>query len=849
MSDGGRAVGWVWGAVGAVAGSLVGHAMEVESWPLWATGAVALAVSAVISMVVNRGGLGGQLAGGRTVVRRAMAVGIGMAAALGWAGLWYSVVEESPQRDSGLYEMARGGAETAVVVGRVVRVAEPRRRGWVLQIEPSAFDDESVRAHGWAVRVFWPRAPGGPGGDRESGGAVMSAWPPLPGDRIEAFIRMDGYPEAAFPHGMDARRRMARRGVAGRGIIDGELQVRAPEGGRWWGWAPRRVSAAWRTTTVMRMVARLGVETAAYPAAMVLGARGFLEDEQRRPFEATGTAHLMAISGLHLGVLAVGIWWFLGGCVNRVPWLLRRWGRRRSCGFGVVMVIGLYVVGIGAPTSAVRAWWMLTCGVVALVGLRSMASFRMLAGAVYAMLAFDPLAAGDVGFQLSVGATAAILLWVERPPAWAGELFASSPDGKLTVGERVERWGRRAALGVGVSVVATLVTWPLIVAMTGELPTAGVVANVVVTPLASATLIPWMFAGMVTTWVWEAPGWWMLAVGADGMTWLGMVLDGVSAAPLATWVVGVPGGGWTLVGVVGAMVVAAGRARRRASLVGGVLLVVSIGATPGWRAASDGLGWRGLEMHAIPVGQGDSTLVVTPTGESVLVDGGGRRFGRDPGRAIVVPYLKRLGIGALDRVVVTHADTDHIGGLRAVVEEMRPSVAVVDGRDGSVNLREWLAFARDEGVEVRSVTDVWRDAAGDVEWRIVAPAPLGASTNDRSLYIDLEYAGRRLVMPGDIEARAERWLAKRGHLRAAEVMKVPHHGSKTSSTAALLEAVEPTAAIVSAGPDNPFGHPHARVVRRYAAHGVTLFETAEAGLIVVEITPAGRVTVRPHRSR
>jgi competence protein ComEC len=829
---------WVWMAVGAVGGSLLAHAFGLD---FWSVSSVSVAVVASMVVVI----WSGANRGSPRVLRRLVAIVRGTGLAVAWAGLWAVWMPNLPAPKTSVGELARGGEQTAVTVSRVVAVPEPRPEGWILEVEPESLDGRPVEASGWRLRVFWASPPGRRRSEADS-------TPPLPGDVIDAFIRLDGYPVSSFPGRDSPRRIMARRGIAGRGIIDGEISRESPTGWAALSWGYRRIPAGWRTRAVEQMVARLGIKRGAFPAAMILGAKGLLAADQTAGFDATGTAHLLAISGLHLGVVGAGLWWLLGSIVGRVPPLLRRWGRRRVCGIGVVGLLGAYVLAIGAPTSAVRAWWMVACGVAAVVGLRPVEPFRMLAAAVYALIAADPLAAGGLGFQLSVGATTAILIWVQRLPAvWSeptGMAIRSDwtdPDAKSQVWRD---WSRRIGVGVGVSVMATLVTWPIIVSMTGELPVIGLVANVVVTPVASATIIPWMFIGGTVAALVGAPGWWMVSVGARAMEVLGVALTSVSTLDAATWVTGVPAGEWTLIGVVGALTVAGSRGHLRPMVIGGLLLITSLGATPMVRTCMHQLGAAPLRMHAIPVGQGDATLIVSPRGQTMLVDAGGTHFGRDPGRSIVVPYLKRIGIAEIDWVVASHADTDHIGGLTAVVREMSPSQALYDAGDRSRNLAEWIEVLDNHRIERRPIDKEGHVAMGRVDIDIVRPDPTGGSANDRSLYIDVGFAGRRLVLPGDIEAPAERWLAARGHLRRSAIIKVPHHGSKTSSSRQLLAELRPLAGIVSAGADNPFGHPHPRVLRRLAAANVDVWTTARHGLVVVAVHHTGRVTIRAAKS-
>jgi competence protein ComEC len=222
-----------------------------------------------------------------------------------------------------------------------------------------------------------------------------------------------------------------------------------------------------------------------------------------------------------------------------------------------------------------------------------------------------------------------------------------------------------------------------------------------------------------------------------------------------------------------------------------------------------------LRLHFIPVGQGDATLVEFPGGERVLFDAGGTRFGRDPGRWVVVPYLWRLGIARLDALVVTHDDVDHSGGVPGVLSEIDVGRVVTEPEPLHI-----------PGVEVA---------------RLMAEG----SSNDRSIVASIRQMGSTALLTGDVERAAETaWLAAPEQVT---VLKVPHHGSLTSSSPAFLDHSDPVVAVVSAGRHNRFGHPHPAVVDRYRDRAIPLFSTARNGLIVVQVDPDGTLTVRTVR--
>ncbi|MFW6057987.1 MAG: ComEC/Rec2 family competence protein, partial [Persicimonas sp.] len=339
----------------------------------------------------------------------------------------------------------------AVVAGRVEQVGPGSVRGQSIDLAVERLDRIEFGADRPTVRLFVP--------------IDFNEMPAaLPGDRVEVFARLDLYPGQAF-----SRRRPVREIMAGR-----DLHVRATaleplnvsdghvgEGARMQifdGLARRLVIS--RTRFERRLLDGLDTEHAALAVALSTGNRNYLEPAFVEPFQRTGTSHLLAISGLHLGVLAALLWWAIGLGANRCPWLLRRFGRRRVCGLAVMVLLGVYVLAIGAPVSATRAWVAIALGICALMLLRPVCPFHALAAAALGLVAAQPAVVAELGFQLSFAATASILVFLRfrpdvlEPP---DDLFGA-PEAAL--GRRL----RQIGLFVGVSTSATVGTWPILAA-------------------------------------------------------------------------------------------------------------------------------------------------------------------------------------------------------------------------------------------------------------------------------------------------------------------------------------------------------------------------------------------------
>jgi competence protein ComEC len=269
---------------------------------------------------------------------------------------------------------------------------------------------------------------------------------------------------------------------------------------------------------------------------------------------------------------------------------------------------------------------------------------------------------------------------------------------------------------------------------------------------------------------------------------------------------------------------------------------------------------RHLTVTFLDVGQGDAAVVEAPGGAVMLVDGGGVRDGAfDPGARIVEPFLRARGIGRVDIVALSHPHPDHMSGLFRIIERFPVGALWTSGDDGhNPEYGRLLSLARKHrvpapqvaattlgGASIEPLGPFWGSHAGE---RIGAPA--GLTVNDASLVLRVGFAGRGVLFAGDLEADGEGELVGRrdaGQAVAADVLKVPHHGSRTSSSPELVDAVAPALAVMSLGWRNQFRFPAPEVVARYESRGARVMRTDRDGAITVTIRPDGGVAVRCER--
>lgn len=532
--------------------------------------------------------------------------------------------------------------------------------------------------------------------------------------------------------------------------------------------------------------------------ALSVGDERALDESDWQVVRATGIAHLIAISGFHVGLAAVfGAW-----LVRLAWWLWPALGLRlarplaeawvafpAALGYGALAGFGLPTTRTLLMIAAVAGWRLLRRG----GGFG--AGFGL---ALAVILVVDPLSVLSAGFWLSFMGVALLAWTLARDSGWRGQL-------------------KEIGLAPLLMTVALL---PLTVWFFGQASLAAPLANLVAVPFVSFVIVPLDLAACALLFAWPWAGRMLLHVCAqlvDGLWW---ALAHLAAWPAAMQYLPQVSLLAFVLACVGAVWMLAPRGVPARAL-GALLLLPLV-----WpRAELPGAG--AFRATVVDVGQGLSVLVRTRS-HALLVDAGARYpSGFDLGSAAVVPTLHALGVVRLDRIIVSHGDNDHAGGLTAVLEAYPETPA-------------W------GGEPARGPTPMRQCAAGQAwEWdgvgfRILSP-PAGASLRDNDMGCVVLVTGRfgRLLLPADTSARIEPAIAAAAPGGAPLVLIAPHHGSKTSSSAAYLEALRPRFAIASVGYLNAYRHPAPEVSARYAALGIPLLATPDTGAVGIDFAPAG----------
>ncbi len=540
--------------------------------------------------------------------------------------------------------------------------------------------------------------------------------------------------------------------------------------------------------------------------ALVIADMSAVEVDQRDRFARAGLVHMLSVSGLHVAIIALALE-LLAGALRAPPVPAR------------IVTMGLlafYVAAIGAPPPALRAAVMLGLFLLCRVVQRPTSPWAVLAVGAAAPLV-DPRTVLDLGWQLSVAGTAAIV---------AGGALATRlvPAGWSGVPRSVAR-------GFVVSTVATVVTAPLVAWTFGRIAVLGPLTNLAADPV-MAVLQPVLFLalaipiGAVERLTADATH--LLLAAFDAIATHAAAVPGAAPVVLPTTLAACAGG------VMAAALVVACVAERpwRSVVVAlgcGALMVVEPLVVPRPRAT---------ELHLLDVGQGDAIALRTRAGRWIVVDAGRSWPSGDAGRSVVVPYLAHRG-GRVALFVLSHPHADHVGGAASLFAALRPALFLDPGYVGTTPAyRAALHEAGAERIPWQRVRPGDSLVVDEVVLTALAPDSTWAAhlrdANLASTVLLARVGAVRILLTGDAEGPEEDWLL--AHARAslaADVLKVAHHGSATSTTPPFLAAVRPRLALVSVGAHNTYGHPDPEVLDALRNAGAAVLRTDRAGTVIV----------------
>lgn len=557
------------------------------------------------------------------------------------------------------------------------------------------------------------------------------------------------------------------------------------------------------------------LKDAKYPGillALAVGERQMIQTDQWELLAATGTNHLVAISGLHIGLVA-GLMFFCGTAVWRLSvYLWPNLGLHITAkSFAAVLALGAAVIyaalaGFALPT--VRALIMLVVVLLGFLLKREMRPFSALMLALFLVLFFDPFAVSTPGFWLSFLAVA-VLVFVgsDRPQR----------------SKRYWHWFH-------VQWVLTLALLPVTLVWFQRAAVSGAIANWLAIPLIAMFVVPLVLIGTLFAFLCKPLAEVIFRLADMSLEYVFFpVLSVASELPLSLWIQPSPPV-WTWMPAVFGVLLAIAPGGFPARWLAPMLLLPVFLVKPA--KPEEGELWFSL----LDVGQGLAAVIQTR--EHVLVYDTGPQFSEnfDTGHAVVLPYLRQQGINRFDMLMVSHADKDHSGGVRSLARTMMPDEILSSDPE---------YFARD-GFSVKSCHGVQPWVWNKVTFELLRPAEsfYYKERNNNSCVLKVSSAGGSILLPGDIESPAERDLLKADRSRLkADILVVPHHGSRTSSTDAFIKAVAPQYALFAAGYRNRYGFPKADIIERYRRQGAEVRVSYHEGAmffrlkIGVEIKP------------
>jgi competence protein ComEC len=682
---------------------------------------------------------------------------------------------------------------------------EPGRTVFTLRIIPASANaaaDAAGDAAPRRVRLSW----------YDPAPALMA------GQSVEIEARLRAPRGSVNPGGFDYERWLYLEGFDATGYVrEGRVVVDARPvlAQRWLGF---------RSGLIERLGARVpDADARALVIALALGEYVGFEDRHWAVMTATGTSHLVSVSGLHIAIVAGLAFWLLLRLALRLPYVLARHALGIAAALSLLPATAYALLaGFTLPTR--RALLMLAVAEILIVTRRRWPLGSALGLALLAVLALDPAASLTASFWLSFAAVGLLLLAaLGDGRRLTGRRPTQRASGRDSVRTKATSW----LAGFGrVQWALTLGLVPLGLWYFGQLSLASFFVNLVAIPLFSVLVVPLSLVSALIA-AFGIPDPWLTPVTAEvaRLAWDGIAL----AAALPFAVIAFPRPPLAEVLLASVAVVLAlpwhPLPGRRLLLAGLVPLLVPDGSR---------LPEGELRVTVLDVGQGLAVAIETRSHRALYDTGPLSRSGFDAGAEIVAPALEALGAGALDRVILSHADADHAGGLSAILLR-HPEAGLFAGPD----------VAHPAAAPCRAGERwVWDAVAFTI---LHPPEGFGPSGNETSCVLRIDAAGGSVLLTGDIERRAEGLLSRSEDIDT-DVIIVPHHGSQTSSSASFVAGVSPELAIVSAGYNNRWGFPRSEVRDRWAAAGARLLVTGEVGAVDVRLGPGG-IEVSAARAR
>jgi competence protein ComEC len=723
---------------------------------------------------------------------------------------------ESPQLSPPLHETV-----LASIVGRVMAPVQHSVGRQTILVQAEESDSESRR-----IRLVW----------RDPGITLHH------GDRIAFRGKLHRPRGSLNPGGFDYAAYMERHGIDFLTTVTGAQAVMLLDAetpiGLWSLWS--RIDH-WRATIRAAAIKTLSQPAQGLFLGMIIGDRGYLGQELQDWFMVTGTVHLLSISGSHLGLVAIVVFWLVKRVVLGLPLTLLLTLSRTVTPSKIAILlawpaVALYAFLAGAELATMRSLVMITLAMIAMwLGYERHLGHAM-AVALLAILLHDPRAIFDISFQLSFLSVLVMVRMIVLTKSW-------NADGVGADGQLRHRFTSHALKALSMSGAVTVATLPMVAFYFNQVPWLGVITNLIAVPFTGIILVPLGLLEALWTIITETES---LILGSALEQLFGLMVLGLQ------WCARLPGGEWhiaapsipTIALFYSGLLMASFQAipwRVRVAGAGLSILLIGWWLSPPLSKA-DGDHWR---VTFLDVGQGDSAVIELPDGQTVLIDGGARYDRFDMGKNVVAPFLWSRRIHHITHVIGTHQQLDHVGGLIWVLRHMSVGRYWGGGIERSEKFVEDLNTAlRDQRIDQHTVVR-GQDLLQSSQCRLSILNPpetsvirestqsyTGTLLNNLSIVSRLQCGTYSILFAADIETAGLRRLNEEGY-QPVTVLKVPHHGARSSLDPGWIRQLHPQYAVISVGAANPYGHPMESVLKTYQDQHIPVFRTDRDGAIWV----------------
>ncbi|MEN6484516.1 MAG: DNA internalization-related competence protein ComEC/Rec2 [Syntrophobacteraceae bacterium] len=691
------------------------------------------------------------------------------------------------------------------------------------------------------------------------GGARKTFLDIVPGDRLVVRLSLKRFHSFNNPGGYDYVRNQAEKGLHARAFLPDEHRIvkLAPERGMFGntiGHPLRSRIERFRQEALFWLQRELPRDTAAFYGALLLGYQHLLTSEWQEHSSRAGVTHLLSIGGMHLSLVSLAVFWLTCRAVRTLrPSLLRRHDDQHIALFPALLAATLYAVVSGFAVAPIwRSTIMLLLCFSAACWYRQANPLSVLGAAALLILAVTPNAIGSIPFQLTFLCMFAIFSIYPRlqrfqSPRWHPVFSRAKPLGKFLHPFEEAFW---------ISVAVNIAVIPVTAYYFKGISLASFAANILLVPLVGFLVIPpglaalavFSMSGILALPVLQF-GAWFLSVSQSLILWfsnLSWAFFQVGSVPV-TW----------LLCYYSALALLLASLRPKAKIVClALVLVLACGITGAGHVSFCGKENGTLQVVAVDVGQGTSTLVRFPSGEVMLVDGGGYFDDSfDMGRSVLAPFLWSSGISRLDGVVLSHDHPDHANGLRFILSHFDIGAYRETGLTGTPGEHTSLrSIAERRKIPVDLLQELPREEKiGPCRLHILHPSSdyllknWNGDLNNASLVLAVEYGETIVIIPGDVDASVEEHLLREFPASSNVLLIAPHHGSDRSCGSLLLDRLHPQAMIISCGFDNFFGFPSGRILEECSRRGIPCFRTDLCGAVCAR-SDGGNWSVRTMNS-